>query len=627
MSYHRQIQRELEFKQEAVVNSYRSAKKTLLITPESVMPKQLQGMIDSLGAEIAYSCDSGKRGRKPCTAKLLAEGIEPKALAYITITTMLASHADSYFAAICGKVAFKINSIYPDTTDKAQAQRLVLDAITVLDVFEYKVVSRGVKGSISTVALTPKGEKLLDSRAMSMSQDATLLRAMLCPPMERTETGGGYLVTPTPFIRSKSYTKLGDSGDVSLALAAVNKLQAVPYRVNRAVYDVLSNLPPIQDLRQGSCLRMAGESLDDVLYFPMNCDFRGRMYYLADLLRPEGEDIARALLMFDESCEIATLEDARWLLIHYCNLWGDDKTPLDDRVQWTLDNIGSDVCWTEGKGKEKYQRLAAKLEVEAVLESLDKGVVYHSHLPVAMDFTCNAYQVIAGILRDESTAKLVNLLPSDNVEDLYTVIGDEAGVSRAFAKDVVMIDGYNATRYGKIQALMDSHACPNAGEVVDKIENALAEVCPAIPEFKRQIIREANDALSIGEGYRYTTPSGWRVAGNYLGTKDVRLETGGIKIVYKEPTNKLSKKNITASVPNTVHALDANVLQELVVRAPECPMVAIHDSISTLARDAEIVRQEAIQSFVRVVANAPYNGCDVGSLDMDECLGSSYMLS
>ena len=64
------------------------------------------------------------------------------------------------------------------------------------------------------------------------------------------------------------------------------------------------------------------------LYFPHNCDFRGRVYPICPHLNHMGADLNRGILTFSEGKRLG--EDGLWWLkVHFANKWGKDKLPLD----------------------------------------------------------------------------------------------------------------------------------------------------------------------------------------------------------------------------------------------------------------------------------------------------------
>ena len=649
MSYEKQVVRELGHKELAISRAIQDGQRFVRTCPQQAIPEKLQQMVDEVAEFFNFQLSYSGRGRPPLYKSIVSKGVTTEALAYITITSILARYAESSLQGVVTDVQYRLGEahysegeqvemVVPSVkTSLNQCQALVIEAVTHLDLFEIGVKvrdgARQYKG-ISCINLTAKGEALIGSEAMHSAQDATLHLPMIFPPLDWTgQHHGGYLTTSHPFVRPKRTTVQHNVGDISLAMAAVNKLQSVPYRINHAMYEFIRGMDArCLESYEKDILRVADDSLEDALYFPMSCDMRGRMYYLSSILKPEGKDAAKALLVFDDGCEIATIEEGKWLLIHYCNLWGDDKLPLDERVQWTLDNVGKQV-WERNrlKNKDRFQQMAALIEVQAMLECLENGDVFTSHLPVAMDFTNNGFQIIAGLMRDATVAKEVNLLPSDTVHDLYTKLS--GGGNRKGWKDVCVRIAYNAsqrTKIDRLHSLRRDGDVSYEGEIKDllkEIEAGVGEQCPSIGQFQKHVLAEAKGMLKDGQGHRYTTPSGWKVAVDYMHMEKHSIKAGGIQVSYLKKTDKLADKNVTASVPNMVHALDANVLQETVVRSLDSPLVAIHDSISTLATHAEIVQQAAIQSFVDVVGAAAYSGDVIGTLDIEACRDSSYMLS
>src|SRR5262249_28255918 len=157
-------------------------------------------------------------------------------------------------------------------------------------------------------------------------------------------------------------------------------------------------------------------------YFPHNVDFRGRAYPIPVYLQPQGNDIQKGLLMFSRGKALGTQEAADWLAIHGANCLADapggqklDKLPLKDRVGWIKDHTKeiSEVArgplehrwWT--KADLPFCFLAFCFEWA---DYQDKGLEFVSHLPVAMDGSCNGLQHFSALLRDEKTGREVNLI-------------------------------------------------------------------------------------------------------------------------------------------------------------------------------------------------------------------------
>lgn len=70
------------------------------------------------------------------------------------------------------------------------------------------------------------------------------------------------------------------------------------------------------------------------LYFPHNCDFRGRVYPITPHLNHMGADLSRGLLTFSDAKRIGK-EGLWWLKVHLANKWGKDKLPLEERAKFS----------------------------------------------------------------------------------------------------------------------------------------------------------------------------------------------------------------------------------------------------------------------------------------------------
>ena len=188
-----------------------------------------------------------------------------------------------------------------------------------------------------------------------------------------------------------------------------------------------------------------------VFYQFVECDYRGRAYYYEPIMNYQGPDIARGLFQFAEG---KLLDDSGvyWLAIHtacsYNKSYGIDEIPewcegqykemledqgleaisvdkmsLRDRAMWTFDNLEWISNNRELMDCEKpVVFLACCLEWEGYLKDPEN---FLSHLPVAIDGTCNGYQHNAAISRDEDTARLVGMVKQDIPEDLYVRAAQE----------------------------------------------------------------------------------------------------------------------------------------------------------------------------------------------------------
>lgn len=247
----------------------------------------------------------------------------------------------------------------------------------------------------------PAAERLADRRDQ-IGNENPLDVPMISPPKPwTTPTSGGYL-TPrmqTDLVRGVNPQTRDEvfSCDMDQVYEAVNRLQATRWRVNRAVYDVLSvcsergdtiaglpedvgeaklkiakrpsNIPgdlAPEDMDAGmreafdiwktkaregheyaSALASKTVSLnnqltqakgvidEDAIYFPHSLDFRGRVYPMATGMSPQADDIGKSLIEFADGKPLGET-GGYWLAVHIANLFGEDKVSFDERVEWTV---------------------------------------------------------------------------------------------------------------------------------------------------------------------------------------------------------------------------------------------------------------------------------------------------
>ena len=119
-----------------------------------------------------------------------------------------------------------------------------------------------------------------------------------------------------------------------------------------------------------------------------------------------------------------------WLKIHGANCAGVDKVDFGQRKAWVMDNqelileIARDPLgqpeWT--KMDSPFCFLAFCFEWAGVVEH---GALWESALPIAFDGSCSGIQHFSAMLRDERGGRAVNLLPSEEVQDIYRLVAEE----------------------------------------------------------------------------------------------------------------------------------------------------------------------------------------------------------
>lgn len=331
-------------------------------------------------------------------------------------------------------------------------------------------------------------ECLIDAINHRAESLAFLRYPLLAPPRdwELGEDGtyhGGYLdedIHKEPLIRTDSATPR-DPGPV--ALAAVNNMQRVAWRINPIILDTAllckeNHVGKVGDgtaggsflygvavdqlgdylkpddidglkawkrmkkeiydhnaqlnrdnVRTAELLHVAERFRNETFYIPWNFDYRGRMYPISTALNPQGIDFEKALLYFAEEGPV----NEEWLAFQVATTFGHDKATMAERIAWArantemisviaLDPFGTLQDWWAG-ASEPWSFLAACCEYYACCITKTKAT---SGLPCGIDATCSGLQHLSSMTLDRTAAALVNVVPGDVVGDGYKAVAEAA---------------------------------------------------------------------------------------------------------------------------------------------------------------------------------------------------------
>jgi DNA-directed RNA polymerase len=349
----------------------------------------------------------------------------------------------------------------------------------------FPVVREG-RQTVRYVALTAESmEKIEDARALLAEMSPALMPCIIPPkPWTGTRSGGYHsgLFRRLHLIKtwSNEVVEEFDNLDMGRVLAAVNAVQATPWRVNARVLEVLEEaiaseraigklparveeVPPFPEaerdnpevvrqwkraaakvhtrnrktlgkrLQVAQVAAVARRFVGRPIWFPHQMDFRGRMYAMPVGLNPQGPDYAKGLLTFDRAYAIEDEVAAGWLMISGANRYGVDKSSLLDRIAWVGQNeeailaVDADPWgpaydfWT--KADEPWQFLAWCFDYAAFKR---EGYGYKSSLPIGLDGSCNGLQHYSAALRDPEGGRAVNLIGGALPSDIYGIVAAKA---------------------------------------------------------------------------------------------------------------------------------------------------------------------------------------------------------
>jgi DNA-dependent RNA polymerase len=190
------------------------------------------------------------------------------------------------------------------------------------------------------------------------------------------------------------------------------------------------------------CKRVLAEAsnwIDKTFYIPWFFDRRFRAYSSVDTLNPQGCDFQKALLQFSTGIPVSN-DSYEELLVSLATTYGNglDKKSYHDRIEGAKKLVhrfpaivkspltkASRAFWLAAD--EPLQFLALMEEYYAIYQEPDKNKRRYEHkVSSGRDATCSGIQIAGALLRDAKTCHLVNVTPSDTVQDAYGAIAQEA---------------------------------------------------------------------------------------------------------------------------------------------------------------------------------------------------------
>jgi DNA-directed RNA polymerase len=374
-----------------------------------------------------------------------------------------------------------------------------------------RVVRSSAHKSQTLVVYQPEFLRMKEALMERAEAFAACLWPMLCEPNDWTQdSSGGYLTNElrrlTSLVRSSIPKKRCLLLRESRALAMLNRLQRVPYRINSRVLEIANfcmerrisvgkfraeepTPPPpkpepwetapdeeklayrrartqIEDknsalaqknYRTAEAVFVANKYKQEVFWIPWSFDFRGRCYPIPASLSPQGTDFDKSLIYFQEEGPV----NEWWLAFQVATTYGLDKATMQDRIDWTRNNhdlidlIASDPEGTVeewSQAEEPWCFLAAALEYsQCVIHKTKKT----SGLPVSVDATCSGLQHLSALALDRTAAEMVNVVPTDKPSDGYAIVAEKAKeilpqhlhhlMNRKLTKRTVMTTPYGVT--------------------------------------------------------------------------------------------------------------------------------------------------------------------------------------
>ena len=337
-----------------------------------------------------------------------------------------------------------------------------------------------------TVTIHEELQRKIDEGIMRLGADMFVSLPLLVPPMDWSQSNlvmGGYYTTytrNTPLVKKsrKLYSiEVQNTTGIDNVTSAVNAMQRTGWKINTRLLEVFkwafnhhedilkdfvrSDVPPaprweekyflankkecMQELfkyhercRADRSTRLQTMALLEIaeqfaneerFYFCWDLDSRGRAYPVTSSLSPQGSDWNKHLLQFAEGQQITKDADMDGVRFAAATAFGHDKLPIEERIQWTRDNIeelvavGNDpqgqLLWTDADEPAGF--LAACMELAAYDA---QGFAHVTRMPIAVDATCSGLQVLSALSRDEVGGRQVNLTDDATRYDIYGEVAE-----------------------------------------------------------------------------------------------------------------------------------------------------------------------------------------------------------
>ena len=387
-------------------------------------------------------------------------------------------------------------------------------------------------------------------------------------------------------------------------------------------------------------ISLATELEDKPFWFVYNCDFRGRIIACSSYLNPQGTDYVRALLRFSKG-KVLGKSGYKWLAVHGANCYGYNQISYYDRYQWVMDNMDG----IRATALEPHSNAGRRLLREAKdpfqffafcrewteLSKCSVPTAFISHLPVTLDGSCNGFQHISALLRDEQGSRRVNLTHEDLPQDLYIDIANEltrritksddndlgkmllkGGIDKEIVKPVVLAIPYGLTIRGASLAI-EEYLNKNSAryglksddlknwDLIRYIAKVIVDISEEYVQSSKELkawLRQCSDLLAAQDSnVKWISPVGFPVFQPYTLFKEdsIKTEFFGTKTIYyrDEPHGIAREKSRVSLTPNLIHSLDSSHLVLLLNGANNIgidTLTCVHDSVGTYAADIHDLR-------------------------------------
>jgi DNA-directed RNA polymerase len=491
------------------------------------------------------------------------------------------------------------------------------------------------------------------------------------------ELNWSFVKTKNRQLNNLKYLK---EANLELVFSAANTLQSVPHRVNPKILKFLlkcqeervnvggttnqvTSLSGQYSERRNTCqaqshldrirmmpdyirtyniLSLASRFNGKTIFFPIQADFRGRLYYVPKLLNPQGCDMAKSLLQFETPLSVQRSED--WFLVGGANNYG-IKGTYEERQKWILkhekeiikvadDPLANRNFWEQCDNPLVFVAWAFEFK-----EWLKNRLTFKTRLPVRLDHTASGLQIVSLLKNDKKLQELTNISDATTPIDVYQLLTDDIknilitsgrpeshawvslGIDRKLIKNITVSFMYGGTQYGLEKTVVDWYIKKNndifGKDIYKEINQLLASYRTALNNISTAPIDFINECKEEQqtELLSWKSPSGFPVENLYHPTSKhiVKATVSGEKICGIARVMDSSRLSVRAArnaiAANRVHSYDSALMHQVINNHEWKVIQTLHDCYCITPSDCE--------TFIKIL---PKTINDIFNVDMPNTL-------
>lgn len=447
-------------------------------------------------------------------------------------------------------------------------------------------------------------------------------------------------------------------------------------RSNREIRSLMSQIYLQSNILSIAELYRSSENI----YFPIRFDQRTRFYCSPDYFNYQSTDLAKSLILYVNYGYLYkdNINAINYFKSYGATLFNNDlgKKSLNTRIKWVDGNkdyiLNFETNDIINKAEIKACFLSFCFEYRRFISFMNDPDVstFHTYLPIQLDATCNGYQHISLLTRQDKLLKYLNLKPStpnDKPEDFYSYVLYEVcdyiknklegetfdcieekesmiklqkvELSRNMVKKAVMTYSYNAsfprmssyvrealypqqkiilgkeeTVYSVSQNSLDYLTNKDINTFVKCFITVIKETFPKMQELKNYLKSIVKICTKLNMPVPWVLPSGAIVSQSYLESKTLKVKLFAFmksKYSFKytiEDKFDLRKQS-NAAMPNLIHSLDAcsvALLYKELSAANACNIYTIHDCFAVTAGEVELLINLLKSVYIKIYSKNVY---------------------